>query len=88
MDALNEMEQGSSSPLLSDDGVPVVGLVCLRGQYKNLGQVAHDMKGLVGCLESVKGALDMVLGEKVVLEQRVNLQARWIMALERHCHKW
>jgi len=87
MDALDDIAQGRSS-VLSDrssecDDNPVRRLVCSDKEYDNLGQVAEDVKALADGFEEMRAVLSTVLGEKVVLEKRVELQAQWINVLER-----
>jgi len=87
MDALDDIAAGRSSPLSDgssvDDDIPVPFLRERRDvEYDNLEQVAGDVQVLADGYEAVRGLLERILGEKVVLEERVERQGRWITALE------
>ena len=87
MDALDDIAAGRSSPMSdgssTDDNVPVP---FLRGRkdvdYDNLGQVAGDIQALADGYEAVRSLLERILGEKLVLEECVERQGRWITDLE------
>jgi len=87
MDALDDIAAGRASPLSDessvDDDIPVPFLRGIRDvEYDNLGQVAGDIQALADGYGAVRALLERVLGEKVVLEERVDRQGRWITALE------
>jgi len=79
IDALNDIATSRSSPFSDESSVDHdVPVLFLRGrrdvEYNNLGQVAGDVQALADGYEAMRGLLERILGEQVVLEELVERQ--------------